>query len=151
MRKTEMPEFINSLCIKYAELNPLPKNTTEWLQAYRLISDQLPTQVETHKTKTVKVMKKVIVDGNEIEIPVDKRVPVIVDFDPSSQQTFLKIAELLEKAYVEKPIPQLEFKDRTDLKSFLEALKFMFPNVQDVKQTTASVMKWRMSFDNKFS
>ena len=87
MKRVELPEYINSLCIKYAEQNLLPKNNTEWLKAYRLITEQLPLSLETPKTKTIKVMTKAIIDGNEVEIPVDKQVHVVVDFDPSLRQT----------------------------------------------------------------
>lgn len=151
MKKVEIAIYIEKLCSQYAELNPIPKSTSEWLQAHAFISDQLPTKLETRKTKTVKVMKKVIVDGKEVEVRVDKQVPVIVDFDPSSRQTMQDIATYLEKAYINKPLPQIKFKERTNLRSFLEALKFVFPNVIDVEQAAASVMKWRMAFDDKLS
>ena len=151
MKRVELPEFINSLCIKYAEQNPLPKTNSEWLRAYRLITEQLPLSLETPKTKTIKVMTKAIIDGKEVEIPVDKQVHVVVDFDPSLRQTQLVIADYLQHAYIEKPLPQIQFKQRTSLRRFLEALKFVFPNVLDVRQATASVMKWLMSFNSKTS
>ena len=151
MKKADIRILIDTLCVKYAELNPVPQTSREQEEAFKFIADQLPYELETDKLKPTTETKTTIVDGKEVITKTYSMKPVLAYFDRYSASTIDLIASKLDRAYVEKPLPQIKFNDRQDLKKFLVAMKYLFPNVVDVEQTTQSFMKWRMSFDDKFS
>lgn len=105
MKKNEIKALIDSLCDEYAELNPVPKNTTEWLEVEKKIGEQLPLEVETNKTKmTVVDTKTFPIDGGRGEVTVEVKMlkPVIAVFDPWTRSNRKMIEKALLNAFIAK-------------------------------------------------
>lgn len=95
--------------------------------------------------------KTIVEDGIEKTLIEKREVPVMAEYDPFSERNKLKMRERLEIAYIEKPVPKLDYGSKPDLRRFLSALKYLFPNVKDVKQAFTSALRFLQSLNNKHS
>jgi hypothetical protein len=150
MTKKQIDPTVNNLAVKYAASHPLPKINGEWIAAVCSIMDQLPDQIETGTTKTREVTEAKVIDGQDVMVTRTVSEPVMRFFDTASEMMKEKILDMLQKAYIEKPIPRLERCRRPDLAKWLKALKYLYPNVKDVRETIMANYRFLKSQENNY-
>lgn len=150
MKKNEIDSTLNEQAVKFAASHDLPKLNGEWIDATTTILKALPEELETGRYHEVKKTAVEVVDGHKREVIDTTREPVMRPFEAFSEMMKAKALDYLQKAYIEKPVPQLEFSRRPDTRKWLEALKYLFPNVKDVKQTMVSTQHFLKSRNNDY-
>lgn len=148
MKLKDVNPTIARLAVAYAAAHEQPQTDIEWKDAIRDIVGQLPEELETSRTKTIKVNRDVIVDGQKHTIETTQQIPLMIPYQVASAQNLATARDSLERAYIEMPLPRFAIKCRPDLKRWLNALRILLPNVKNVKQATKSMFLWRKAFDD---
>lgn len=143
MNKLDIDKLINDSCVKYAATHSYPKVNAEWIDGINAVCDLCPTELETGKTKPVtETYDSIDENGQKVTVTSKKEVAVTTPFDAYCEFNKRKVREMLERAFVELPLPALSIPRRPNMQLWMKALACLFFNVKDVKAATKAAYRF---------